>query len=398
MDFINKKIIAVLLMSSVLMACSSTDEEDEKTKVAELVEINAQFQPKLVWSNSVGDGVEDYFSRIKPLFAYDKIYSASRDGDAVAFDPKTGKKLWQTDLSDIEHKRGFFDSKQSALLNGGPVAGLDKIFYGSENGRIFALNAQTGELVWQAKVKGEIIAAPAVDSGLVVVNTSSGVMEALNADTGESVWKIEQDVPALTLRGISAPIIASGGVLVGTPAGNLDVYLLETGQQGWSVQIGEPTGSTELERVIDVDSSPVIFGDRIYAISARGNLAAIDLRTGRIVWKRQYSSYRKISISGNNIFLTDVRGHIYSVDRINGLEQWSQLALTNRGVTGPAVVGNYIVVGDFEGYLHWLDQETGEIVARYHVDGSGVYSTPTVKDNLLITQSRDGDIEVIETP
>jgi outer membrane protein assembly factor BamB len=116
------------------------------------------------------------------------------------------------------------------------------------------------------------------------------------------------------------------------------------------------------------------------------------------LWQRQYSSFRQIAISGNSLFVTDVKGHVYAVDRNDGLELWSQLSLTNRGVTGPAVLGNYVVVGDFEGYLHWLDQDTGEMVARHHVDGSGIYSTPTVVNDVLYSQSRDGDLEAITVP
>jgi len=393
-----KKILAVLLISSTLSACSSTDKEDPDSIVAELTDINEKFEPDVLWEESIGYGSEDYFSRLKPIAAYNNIYSASREGDVIALDAKTGDELWTTDLSDIHNERSFWDSRQSASLSGGPVAGLNKVFVGSENGKIYALDAQTGELVWQASIKGEIINSPAIDSGILVVNTTSGIMKAYNADNGDELWAIEQNVPALTLRGISAPVIASGGVLIGTAKGGVSVYILDKGQQGWSTEIGEPSGSTELERVIDVDTSPVVFGDKIYAVSSRGNLAAIELKSGRILWKRQYSSYRQIAIYRNTIFLTDIHGHVYALDRINGIELWSNLLLSNRGVTGPAVVDNYIVVGDFEGYLHWLDQETGEIVARHKVDSSGINTTPTVVDNILYSQSRDGDLQAIETP
>jgi outer membrane protein assembly factor BamB len=395
--FINKKLLAVVLLSSTLLACSTTDDE-EKNKIAELPEIVQQFEPKALWEQSVGDGVSDYFSRLKPAIAYNAVYSASRSGDVYAFDLKNAKQLWHTDISDLDNSAGFFSARKSARLSGGVLAGVNKVFIGSEDGELYALEAKTGKLAWKGKVKGEIIALPDIDNNVVVVNTVSGVLKAFDANNGNEVWQVNLEVPPLSLRGTSPPVIAAGGVLVGTASGELSVYLLESGQAGWSTQIGEATGSTELERVIDVDSAPIVFGDKIYAISSRGHLAAIDLRSGRIVWERQYSSYRSMTLEGNNIFLTDVKGHIFSIDRINGLEQWSQLSLTNRGVTGPVVVGDYVVVGDFEGYLHWLNSETGDMVAQYHVDSSGIYATPVVHDGIIYTQSRDGDLQAIKTP
>ncbi|GAA0810669.1 outer membrane protein assembly factor BamB [Colwellia asteriadis] len=396
--FCNRNTLVALLLSSTLLACSSTDDEDPDTLVAELTEINETFTPQVLWDRSVGDGVDDYFSRLKPAVAYDKVYSASREGDVIAFDIKTGKEVWQNDLSDINNERSFWDARVSALVAGGPTVGSDKIFIGTESGKVFALSAQTGELVWQADIKGEVITKPALGENILVVNTASGIMKAFDANTGEELWKVEQDVPALTLRGISAPVIASGGVILGTGKGEVSVYILEKGQQGWTTEIGEASGTTELERVIDVDSAPVIFGDKVYAISSRGNLVSIELQSGRIIWKRQYSSYRQIAVYRNDIYITTTKGHVYSLNRNNGIERWSNLSLTNRGVTGPAVVDNYIVVGDFEGYLHWLNQETGEIVARHEVDGSGIHSTPTVSDDVIYSQSRDGDLQAIATP
>ena len=392
------KLLTLVVLANGLGACSSTDDEDQRDVVAELIEFEENFVPKVIWNTSVGDGVANHFSRIKPAVAYNKVFAASRDGDVIAFEQRTGKKLWQADLSNIDGERSFFARRQSAQLAGGPITGINRVFIGSENGDIYALDAETGKLAWQGKVKGEIINAPAIDSGILMVNSASGILQAFNASTGEVLWKNEQEVPALTLRGLSPPVIASGGVLVGQANGNVSVFLLEKGQQGWSTDVGESTGTTELERVVDVDSAPVVFGDKVYSVSSRGNLVALDLRSGKILWERQYSSYRQISISGNNLFLTTDKGHVYAVDRNDGLERWSNLTMSNRDVTGPVVYDEYIVVGDFDGYLHWLSQETGEVVARHHVDGSGIHSTPTVINGVLYSQVRNGDLEAIQIP
>lgn len=171
MKLLNVKLISALLLTSVLVACSSTDE-DEETAVAELTDIQAQFTPNVEWEVSIGNGVEDYFSRLRPTVAYGKLYSASREGLAVAVDANSGKKVWSRDLSDIEGKRGFFEASISARVAGGPISGLGKVYYGTENGYMFALDANTGELLWKQSVKGEVISAPDIDSNVLVVNLS----------------------------------------------------------------------------------------------------------------------------------------------------------------------------------------------------------------------------------
>ncbi|NMP15961.1 outer membrane protein assembly factor BamB [Thalassotalea sp. Y01] len=395
--FFNKRLISVVLLSSALFACSSDDEEEED-KVAELTEIDALFEPEVVWDESIGDGVAHYFSRLKPAIGYDKVFAASRFGEAYALDQKTGDEIWSVDLFDINDELGFFDDPISARIAGGATLGYDKVVWGSENGDVFALDANTGELVWHAKVSGEVISKPIFESNMLIANTGSGALIALDANTGEQVWKAEQSVPPLTLRGVSGVVASSGGIFLGLASGEVGVYIIESGQQGWATEIGEPSGATELQRIVDVDVTPIVVGDKIYAISTNGNLAAIDLRSGRELWKRKYSSYRQLTISGNQIFATDVQGHVYAIDRNSGMEQWSNLLLTNRRTTGAVSVGKYVVVGDFEGYLHWFDKTDGSIVARHEVDSSGIYVTPTVVDGLLYVMSRDGDLEVVKTP
>lgn len=398
MNIFNKRLLTVLLLSSALVACSSDDEEEEAPLFAELTEINAKFEAEVIWNESVGDGVEHYFSRLSPTVAYDKVFAASRFGDAFAFDLNSGKKLWSVDLSDIEGKRSFFDDAISARIAGGAATGYNKVFWGSENGVVFALNQETGELVWQANVSGEVISKPALDSNLVIINTASGALVALDQETGEEKWKAEQSVPPLSLRGASGVVVNSGGAFIGLASGEVGVFILENGQQGWTKEIGEPSGATELQRIVDVDVTPVVANGKVYAISSNGNLVAIDMRTGRELWKRKYSSYRKLTVAGATLYATDIQGHVYAINRETGMELWSNLELTNRGTTGAVSIKDYVVVGDFEGYLHWIDKNDGTIVARHQVDSSAIYITPIVNDGLLYVQSRDGDLEVIKTP
>ena len=227
-------------------------------------------------------------------------------------------------------------------------------------------------------------------------------MFGLDTRTGEQKWRHEGDTPPLTLRGISGPVAANGGAIVGTATGKIQVNLLETGVLAWETVIATPSGATELERIVDIDTTPVLFGGTIYTISYNGTLAAVELRSGRVIWKREYASYRNITLDGNNLFVVDNNSNIYALDRRNGVELWSQSGLKKRSVTAASAVKDFVVVGDNWGFLHWLDKETGNLVARLDVGGDdeddSIYAAPIVVDDVVITVTRNGEVAAVTTP
>ncbi|WP_341501790.1 outer membrane protein assembly factor BamB [Gallaecimonas sp. GXIMD4217] len=373
-----------------LAGCSSTDEDLRKP--AELVDFSGEVKADVLWSTSVGDGIGPYFSNLAPVMAYDKLYAASREGVVKALDRNSGKTLWQVDLGDAD---GLFEARDNMRLSGGVSAGFGKIYIGSENGVVYALDAESGELAWQATVPGEAMAAPVPESGLVLVNTTSGKLVALDADNGQQRWMHEQNLPSLTLRGASEPTTVSGAAVFGTPAGKLAAVFVENGRLIWEQAVSPAKGENVLELLRDVDATPVVVGPIAYAVAYNGELVAIELRSGRVLWKRDYSSYRSMVVVGYDLLLVDDRGYLYALDRRNGLEKWSQPMLENRRVTAPTVVGSKVVVGDFEGYLHWFDLGTGELLGRKKIDSSGLYARPLLMDDKVVVQSRDGDVALV---
>ena len=408
-----KKNLALLLVTSCVFLTSCTTMsnwfyEDEELEIRRLKPIVAEFTPSLNWSVELGDGVGSYYSRLKPAIAYDMVFAANRQGLVSAFEQGSGKKVWSKHYSTFEGKglsvgeSGFWSDNLSARIAGGVTVAYQTVFFGTENGEVVALDANTGEQKWKTTVKGEVLAAPAVDAGIVLLNTGSGFVFALNADTGEEVWVYESDVPPLSLRGVSAPTAVNGGAVIGTATGKLVVNILESGQTAWEQVVSAATGVTELERIVDIDSSPLVVGGNVYVISYDGTLAVVELRSGRVIWKREYKSYRRISLSGSTLFLVDINSHVYALDSRNGVELWSQSALKKRLLTGATPVGDYIVAGDQYGYLHWFSQADGKIVARLEVgeddEDESIYHAPIADGNTLFTQTRDGKLVSINTP
>jgi outer membrane protein assembly factor BamB len=398
-----------LAISVTLSGCSTVSDwfaDEEELEIRRLKPIDAKFTPSVKWDRDIGDGVDHYFSRLRPVYAYENLYAADRHGSVVAMNPENGDVLWERNFAVFEGD-GWWDSiarlwRSGASARIGGISVADRLlFVGTENGAVMALDYETGETKWEASIPGEVLAAPSADEGILVVNTGAGTLFGFDTRTGEQLWRHEGDTPPLTLRGISGPVAANGGALIGTPTGKLQVNLLESGILAWETVIATPTGATELERIVDLDTTPVLFGGTIYTVSYNGTLAAVELRSGRIIWKREYGSYRNLSIEGNSIFVVDNNSNIYALDRRNGVELWSQGGLKSRSVTAATPVGEHIVVGDNWGFVHWIEQETGQIVARVDVGGDdeddAIYDAPLNVDGVVVTMTRNGVVAAIST-
>ncbi|MCH1919029.1 outer membrane protein assembly factor BamB [Shewanella sp. A3A] len=389
-----KTLLACGLAVGLLGGCASNDEE---IVVNELPDIQQTIKPDVVWSDSVGDGVGDYFSRLRPEVRYGKVFVASRDGKVTAFDEKTGDEVWSVDFDDL-----FDDSAlkqtQGARLAGGLTAAQNKLFVGDESGLLVALNVDDGSVVWHAQASGELLSRAVAAEDIVAINSGKGTLDAFNIDTGAKLWSYESNMPSLTLRGTSTPAYAEGGLFVGTADGKVAVVIKSNGQPAWEAPVYTPKGGNEFARMADVDMTPLLLGENVYAVSYNGNLVSIEMRSGRVVWSRKYSSFHELASSGLELFLVDDHSRVYSVDRRSGQERWSNGDLLNRELTSPAVYRNYVVAGDFEGYLHFFDRDTGKLVGRISVDSDGLYSQPVVVDDKIYVQGRSGKIAVITLP
>lgn len=385
--------LVALISSSLLSGCSLFNKDVDSIEVATLPVIENQFNVDKVWSRSIGSGVGDFYSLLSPVVQDYVVYAADRNGTVKAMDLHNGKLLWSQNLVD----KGSFLKRSSAMLSGGLTVYADKLYVASEKGFVYALNSRTGELLWKKEVAGEVLSKPVVTKreGNVIVHTSSGQLQALNMETGEIVWTSNIDVSALSLRGQSTPTIARDVALVGDDNGRLNAYLTENGQLVWQQRISNPRGKTEIDQINDIDVTPIIQNDIVYAIGYNGNLVAIDLRSGQILWQRDVGSVKDFIVHNGRIFLIDKEDRIESYTVSSGNRVWRQSELLNRRLTAPVEHQGYIVVGDAEGYLHWIDTLGGVFVSQKFVDGSGFLSQPIVADDLLIIQARNGKIYAI---
>lgn len=369
-----------LLIASFLMVGCSEDEDIYEPDP--LIDIDNQFDTKTLWSTSVGDGIGEQALKLSPTYAYKKIYVADTTGVIAAIDPENGRKLWQMDFE--------------IPIAGGPSVASKLVAVGTSQGEVLVLDAETGEEKWRALVSSEIISSPAIGEGFVVVRTVDGKIYAFDAQNGEQKWFYDESLPPLTLRGNSSPVITNGGVISGFSNGKLAVFILQNGQIAWEKKIASPIGSSEIQRLVDVDLQPLIVGNSIYIGSFNGNLASLEFKNGEFIWQRELSTFQDMAMGDLLLFVTHENSHISGINRTNGVIIWTQKDLNRRQLTAPGVVGKYIVVADFEGYLHWISASDGKIVSREHIDSSGIAANPLVIDDKVILYSRDGSLVAIK--
>jgi outer membrane protein assembly factor BamB len=369
-----------------LAGCSLFGGEEEVVQISPSPTVNNQFYIQQLWRNSTLGNTHIY-SLLGPINYNNIIYVASRSGQVKAIDSTTGNTIWDVDISEST----LFSSK-TALLSGGVNADDKYVYVGSERAKVYALDRSNGKVVWEKNVKGEVLARPVSSENKLIVYTANGTVQGLNRDTGEEIWDINLEVPALSLRGNSTPTIAHGAAIFGDDNGRVNANFIKNGQLIWQQRISQPSGSTEIAKINDVDATPVVEGNLVYCVGYNGYVVALDLSNGHIVWRKQLGSTHTLAIDSQRLFLVDQDDNVQALSKKDGTILWTQSGFLHRQLTDPVIYDNYIVVGDFQGYLYLLNIENGELAAKTHVSSSGLLSTPLVVDNKIIVQVKNGDI------
>lgn len=345
-----------------------------------------------MWDKSVGDGVGKYYSHLSPAWEGSSVYAADRNGLVKALDTDSGVEIWSVNLAE---KTGFLSADIPAMLSGGLTVSGEHVYVGTERGTLIALNANDGEIAWTANAGGEVLSRPEVSDGLVLVHTGNGLLQAFDTVSGEQRWSLNLDTPSLSVRGESAPAVAMGAAFVGGDNGRVSAVMLGQGQIIWQQRISQTTGTTEISRLNDVDMTPVVADGRVYAIAYNGNLVAMDMRSGQILWKRDFGSVNELVLDGESLYVVDQDDNVYGLRAADGVTMWSQDKLLHRNLSAPEIFNGYLVVGDGEGYLHWLDTSNGQFVAQNKLNSSGILSRPSIAGDKLMVQARDGRLYLL---
>ena len=374
------RIAAAVTALLVMLGCDNDKEVDPP---AELTKINTTRDVKRVWTAGLGGDAERLRLALKPIVVDGVVYAASHDGEVVAMSAATGKRNWVV--------------KTKLALSAGPEVANGLIVLGSSEGDIIALDASNGAQRWRKSIASEILAQPLVVNDMVVIRTVDGHIEGLSIADGTTKWAVDEQVPRLTLRGTAPPVLAGDRIIAGFDSGKVLAIDPRNGEVMWDTIVNAPRGRTELERLADIDSPARVAGDDIFVVGFQGRVAMLARDSGQIWWARDTSSYRGFTMDEQNIYLTNSDSVVIAMRRADGAVQWEQDTMKRRGLTAPAIDGDALVVGDFQGYVHWLDKSTGAIVARQKTDGERITNSAVTDDARVFVQTDSGKLLVFRS-
>lgn len=389
-----KRFLLITLASLVTLAgCHSFKKENVQPPTPLAKDFKPTLQITRLWRTSVGDGAGVSGALLRPTVVDGVLYADSTDGKLVAMDANSGKTLW----SKSSRTHGWFGwgdkKRKDALYAGGPAVTGDLLAVGTLDGHVYGVNAKDGSPRWEAELNAEVLVSPVIVGDLVVVRTGDGRVYALDGTTGQRRWVYDQgSVPLLSLRGNGTLLVANGVLFFGSDDGKLVALRLDNGSKLWEQKLSSGEGRTEIDRLSDVDGAILLDGATLYGAAYHGNLVAVDGPSGRPLWSHPFSSFGSLAVGGNAIFGVNDQSQVWAFDKNGGADMWKNDALKYRWLTGPAVQGNYVVVGDMEGYVHWLQTGDGALAARERLSKKAIRAQPLVVGDTVYVEDVEGRI------
>ncbi len=378
-----------LVSAVMLSACTSitdlkTDVSErlfgrQSTEIpSELNEIKTTAQAKVLWSSRLEMSEDDDFT---PAIDNGYIYAAGSKGEVLKLSAASGKQEWRVNLGEA--------------ITGGVGIGANLVLIGTKSGYVVAYDFN-GKMLWKAKVSSQVLSAPKVDFGVVVVRCGDSRIYGLNAVDGSRKWIYERATPPLSLKSSAGVVLDGGAAYAGFAGGKLISLRVEDGKVLWEVSVAQPKGTTEIERIADITSLPVVDGSLVYAVAYQGKVAAVDRATGRIAWSRDISSYTGLNAEDARVFVSHAASSVYALDFSTGKTYWRQGDLRQRRITAPLPMGNVIAIGDVEGYVHLLNREDGVFVGRLQIEEAPIMpQMVALGTSTIIAQTRKGGIYAI---
>lgn len=343
-------------------------------KPSELTTFTPTIEARIAWQANVGSGDRFAFG---PVVRNGFVYAANAAGEISKLELATGKQVWRTPTG--------------VRASAGPGADGKLAVIGTARGELVAVD-DAGQVVWKTILSGEILSAPSIFEEYVVVKSGDGRISGLSIVDGRRRWVYQRALPALTVRSPAGVTAVNGGVFAGFPGGKIGALIIDSGTLAWEATVASPRGSTELERMTDIVGAPLVEGRVVCAVAYQGRAGCFDALNGTQLWVRDFSSIAPLAADSRYVYATDDKGVVHAFDRNTGASIWKQERLSGRYVTGAAVIGNYVAVADFQGYVHLLGRSDGALGGRVATDGSPIHLSPVAARDSLFVLTRNGGL------
>lgn len=370
-----------LLSFTTLQSCSKVDDyllgKDNTPKPKPLEAITPTMGLVKAWSVPVGRAQKSKMHlEMTPSIKGNHIYTASTNGELKAIEQGSGKTLWSKPLA--------------TTLVSGPVVCNGYIAVTTDSSDLIIVKQVDGAQLWKARVANEILAKPLITNNKVVVKTIDGNLYAFNLTSGKQLWRAHHGAPDLILKASSRPALLNNTTLLtGYSDGKLDAVALDSGHVLWQRNMVTPSGASDVERLVDIDSDPIISGDNLYFASYQGYVGKLSMSSGELKWKKPASVFKNITTAGNSVYFTDSHDVVWSINKNSGSVNWKQEDLKARGLTEPVYSNNKLFLADATGLLHVLSAQSGKSLARSSV-GASVLLAPVVSGSSVFVQGTNG--------
>ncbi|MDO3382654.1 outer membrane protein assembly factor BamB [Gilvimarinus algae] len=371
------RLILTLTLAIALSGCSLFSKKDG-TEPMELVDFEPTAKIDRIWQRDTGAGQGEGYTRLTPAFDDELLYVVDYEGKLSAINRLSGKVVWRRDLDET--------------IAGGVGLGADQLLLGTDEGELLALSQDDGTELWRTQLSSEIMSVPAGDSAVVAAQTLDGRLTVVNASSGEVLWFYDNPPPKLTLRGRPTPAITGSAIYAGFASGRLMAFNPQNGLILWEQRVAMPRGRSDLEKMVDIQASPLLQDGILYLNGYQGRLMAVTRANGRPLWSIDSSSYQELWLDNGELFVSAADSKVTAYNAAAGTELWSNEQMLRRQVTGAASVGDYVAVADEDGYLHFMNRSDGSFAARTRVDGSGVRAPLWSDGERLYVLANDGTL------
>ena len=381
MKFIHYFILGMLGL--MLVACGGKSKKTDffgAEEEAKAPKVTTTTKMTRNWRTNLGDGFKQGGAIISPVLLGDSIYAASPNGKIDRISAETGKSIWRKSLKKVNITAGM-----------GIGGGL--VLFGTDEGVVYALNQSDGSVAWQKQLSSEILASPVIENDIVVARTGDGKVVGMASYDGEVIWTISRQLPKLTLRGDSRPLLYGGVVFTGFSDGTLAALEAKNGRALWDFPISFARGTSEIDRLADIDTNPLLVSDFIYVSSYQDITHALNIKQQRIEWSVDVSSFNSLAYDAAHLYISDKSGVVHQIDRASGKKLWSQDGLKLFSVSAPISVGPFVVVADGKSNLYVMNKSDGSYAGRHGIGAKTIVGEPVADADTIFFMDSSGNVQ-----